>query len=259
MLKARGIATSSRPTVPPHWLRTRRRRRRSARSSAPWRSSTRRTRSCGRHLPIRARGAAHLTIRGVRRLRDFDVSIPMKSSLRCPTTRPPCMRLCPAYPGNPRRYIEGESPHLWRRTYSLAEVIEHQVSGSPGKVKNWNGERTYGSWHRELTQAPELRQQVAKRLRLPRSVDRSAQNQSSRLNLGRAIMPPLGDNNAGAHPIARGIEQAAARGGDPLTVPPCADPRTTSMKCTGPSSGTVRLAVDNSPCSRPFQFFDPTG
>ena len=25
------------------------------------------------------------------------------------------MRLYPAYPGNPRRYIEGESPHLWRR------------------------------------------------------------------------------------------------------------------------------------------------
>jgi len=29
------------------------------------------------------------------------------------------MRLCPADPGNPRRYIEGESPHLWRGTYSL--------------------------------------------------------------------------------------------------------------------------------------------
>jgi hypothetical protein len=77
----------------------------------------------------------------------------------------------------------------------------------------WNGERTYSSWHRELIQAPELRQQVAKRLRLPRSADRSAQNQSSGLNLGRAITPPLGDNNAGAHPIARGIEQAAARVG----------------------------------------------
>src|SRR5262245_37509750 len=31
------------------------------------------------------------------------------------------MRLCLAYPGNPRCYIEGESPHLWRRTYSLAD------------------------------------------------------------------------------------------------------------------------------------------
>jgi len=30
------------------------------------------------------------------------------------------MRLCPADPGNPRRYIEGESPHLWRGTYSLS-------------------------------------------------------------------------------------------------------------------------------------------
>ena len=26
-------------------------------------------------------------------------------------TRPPCLRLCPAYPGNPRNRIEGESPH----------------------------------------------------------------------------------------------------------------------------------------------------
>src|SRR5712692_1260419 len=25
-------------------------------------------------------------------------------------TRPPCVRLCPAYPGNPRKRIEGESP-----------------------------------------------------------------------------------------------------------------------------------------------------
>src|ERR1700693_5308236 len=25
-------------------------------------------------------------------------------------TRPPCVRLCPAYPGNPRTRIEGESP-----------------------------------------------------------------------------------------------------------------------------------------------------
>src|SRR5215471_5484441 len=25
-------------------------------------------------------------------------------------TRPPCVRLCPAYPGNPRSRIEGESP-----------------------------------------------------------------------------------------------------------------------------------------------------
>ena len=29
-----------------------------------------------------------------------------------PTTRPPCMRLCLAEPGNPRCYIEGESPHF---------------------------------------------------------------------------------------------------------------------------------------------------
>src|SRR5262249_23579111 len=27
---------------------------------------------------------------------------------------PPCLRLCPAHPGNPRRNIEGESPHLWK-------------------------------------------------------------------------------------------------------------------------------------------------
>ena len=31
-----------------------------------------------------------------------------------PHACPPCMRLCPAHPGNPRRYIEGESP-IWAR------------------------------------------------------------------------------------------------------------------------------------------------
>src|SRR5438034_11039063 len=34
-------------------------------------------------------------------------------------TRPPCVRLCPAYPGNPRTRIEGESPPLCKGTYGL--------------------------------------------------------------------------------------------------------------------------------------------
>jgi O-methyltransferase involved in polyketide biosynthesis len=38
------------------------------------------------------------------------------------------MRLCLAYPGNPRRYIEGESPHLWRdiqsSTYGSKQVAK---------------------------------------------------------------------------------------------------------------------------------------
>src|SRR5215470_15328745 len=40
------------------------------------------------------------------------------------------MRLCPALPGNPRRYIEGESPRLWRGTYSLATPIASSLGGS---------------------------------------------------------------------------------------------------------------------------------
>src|SRR5262245_41406013 len=54
--------------------------------------------------------------------------------------------------------------------------------------------------------------------RLPRSPKRSAQVRGIRvpgLNLGRAITPPLDGNSAGAHPIAPGIEQTAARGGYP--------------------------------------------
>jgi hypothetical protein len=35
---------------------------------------------------------------------------------------PSLLRLCPVHPGNPRRNIEGESPHLWRGTYSLAAL-----------------------------------------------------------------------------------------------------------------------------------------
>jgi hypothetical protein len=34
------------------------------------------------------------------------------------------MRLCPADPGNPRRYIEGESPRLWERDIQSENVTE---------------------------------------------------------------------------------------------------------------------------------------
>src|SRR5262245_42162387 len=61
-----------------------------------------------------------------------------------------------------------------------------------------------GRW--EASWLPRLR-------RLPRSPNRSAHGPG--LNLGRAITPPLDGNSAGAHPIAPGIEQTAARGGYP--------------------------------------------
>jgi hypothetical protein len=32
------------------------------------------------------------------------------------------LRLCPVHPGNPRRNIEGESPHFVEGTYSLAVI-----------------------------------------------------------------------------------------------------------------------------------------
>src|SRR5262249_40575577 len=40
----------------------------------------------------------------------LEVSIPTKASLLCSMTHLPCVRLYPAYPGNPRIHIEGESP-----------------------------------------------------------------------------------------------------------------------------------------------------
>src|ERR1700704_6767775 len=43
-------------------------------------------------------------------LRNFEVSRPTNTSLQSVMTRPPCLRLYPAYPGNPRSSIEGESP-----------------------------------------------------------------------------------------------------------------------------------------------------
>ena len=64
--------------------------------------------------------------------------------------------------------------------------------------------KNHSSLDDRACRAPELGQ---------RSSDRSAQNQNSRLNLGRAVTLRLGDNSAAAHPIARGIEQAAGRGG----------------------------------------------
>src|SRR5882757_8241682 len=47
-------------------------------------------------------------------------------------TRPPCVRLCPAYPGNPRTRIEGESPPFRKRTYGLRSAhlrASRRVSG----------------------------------------------------------------------------------------------------------------------------------
>src|SRR5207253_332202 len=50
-------------------------------------------------------------------------------------TRPPCVRLCPAYPGNPRTRIEGESPPFRKGTYGLrcrrlGDGLEGWASGS---------------------------------------------------------------------------------------------------------------------------------
>src|ERR1700716_1545582 len=38
-------------------------------------------------------------------------------------TRPPCVRLSPAYPGNPRTRIEGESPPFRKGTYGLRSGV----------------------------------------------------------------------------------------------------------------------------------------
>src|SRR5260221_8876224 len=43
-------------------------------------------------------------------------------------TRPPCVRLCPAYPGNPRTRIEGESPQIRKGTYGLRSIAKRCVS-----------------------------------------------------------------------------------------------------------------------------------
>jgi integrase len=42
------------------------------------------------------------------------------------------MRLCPAYPGNPRRYIEGESPHSWRDIQSIGVIDD--IAAERGEV-----------------------------------------------------------------------------------------------------------------------------
>src|SRR5258707_6941509 len=72
-------------------------------------------------------------------LRNFDVSIPTKARLCWSTTRPPCLRLCPANPGNPRRNIEGESP-LEGRTYSLGSTGRvHACQGGCRRGRVWWG------------------------------------------------------------------------------------------------------------------------
>src|SRR5947207_5975823 len=57
-------------------------------------------------------------------------------------TRPPCVRLCPAYPGNPRTRIEGESPPLCKGTYGLRSAL------SRARVSRDNGEAVARGWPR---------------------------------------------------------------------------------------------------------------
>src|ERR1700719_1824800 len=61
---------------------------------------------------------------------------------------------------------------------------------------------------------------------LPRSLDRSAQNESSELDFERAITLLYG-NSAAARQVARGIEQTGARGG-------CACREETRGRCPSP-------------------------
>src|SRR5215813_4498999 len=45
------------------------------------------------------------------------------------------MRLCLAYPGNPRRYIEGGSPHSWRDRQSMRVAV--LGAGSTALANAW--------------------------------------------------------------------------------------------------------------------------
>ena len=118
----------------------------------------------------------------------------------------------------------GERAGRRRRCFASVATETRQEAGfvwrrddDPVWSKQLERRKNRSSLDDRACRAPELGQRVAERFaclpQLPRSPDRSAQNQNSRLNLGRAVTLRLGDNSAAAHPIARGIEQAAGRGG----------------------------------------------
>jgi putative transposase len=56
------------------------------------------------------------------------------------------MRLYPAHPGNPRRYIEGESPHLWRGTYSLRGRAHYGICRCTGIKSGSFSQDARGRW-----------------------------------------------------------------------------------------------------------------
>src|SRR5580704_3918430 len=60
----------------------------------------------------------------------------MKARICWSTTRPPCLRLCPANPGNPRRNIEGESPLLRGKRQQVSSFMLRLGRHFPGK-KTW--------------------------------------------------------------------------------------------------------------------------
>src|SRR6266700_1689487 len=66
-------------------------------------------------------------------------------------TRPPCVRLCPAYPGNPRMRIEGESPPLCKGTYGLRSVAKRCVSKDEARNRHLG---PHGSRRRQRASSP---------------------------------------------------------------------------------------------------------
>src|SRR5262245_61664151 len=103
---------------------------------------------------------------------------------------------------DPKGLLAGQLTPYGQKIGTAEEPVLHRAIALAGGPE-------LGRW--EASWLPRLR-------RLPRSPKRGAQVRGIRvpgLNLGRAITPPLDGNSAGAHPIAPGIEQTAARGGYP--------------------------------------------
>src|SRR4029077_2805767 len=134
---------------------------------------------------------------------------------------------------NPEKSVRGEEPnptwvlptqdaHLMPQANQLE--LQGGVAAKPeGEDGNDSGQNRNHACDRTAVppKALDSRQfAVLSMHRLPRSsISQSqraeSQNQSAGSNLGRAITRPFDGNSAGAHPIAPGIEQAAARGGYP--------------------------------------------
>src|SRR5208282_755846 len=115
-------------------------------------------------------------------------------------THPPCLRLCPAYPGNPRNRIEGESPQL-RKGHTV--FVASLLAMTPGPTADKSRFAASGAGDFEMFLGPESEGEIV--VAFARQFQKLRQHKPHLLDHGG---PSVGLDDETRHLIARGDPHA---------------------------------------------------